>query len=266
MKIIKHHPLILRDCLHSAFCILHYAFIVLLFCALASAASPTMDASSSRALLEKADGARGNIAGLEWTVRVAVRGEQEENTRVIKVQVKNNNCLATFLAPSVVQGQMLLMKQNNMWFIKPGLSKPVNISPRQRLLGGASNADIAATNYAGDYDPVFVGTDAVRGVACYVLMLKARNTTVTYDGIKYWISMDKNLGLKAEFYSVSGKILKTAYFTYDATIELDGKKRAFVSEMDIEDTMVQRTTTLTYTDISKKTFSDSTFNLATLTQ
>ncbi len=106
---------------------------------------------SHREVLVKADQARGNAEGVEWEIDInSVEGGREQQ-RLIKVTARHFNSLADFLAPSNVKGQKLLMIDRNMWFIKPGLSKAVPISPRQKLIGGAANGDIASTNYAGDY-------------------------------------------------------------------------------------------------------------------
>ena len=106
------------------------------------------------------------------------------------------------------------MLDRNMWFAKPGLSKAVPISPRQKLLGGAANGDIASTNYAGDYKIVQTSEDTFNNEPCYLLDLSAVDKKATYDRIKYWISKERLVGVKAEFYTVSGKLFKTATFEY----------------------------------------------------
>ena len=52
----------------------------------------------------------------------------------------------------------MLFNDRTIWFIKPGLRKPVSISARQRLVGDAANGDIATTNYARDYDGATLAT------------------------------------------------------------------------------------------------------------
>jgi hypothetical protein len=214
-------------------------------------------------ILQQADSARGNVGGLEWQVKAEEIGkEADEAPTTLTVKAKNDDSVAIFLEPTSSKGQKMLMKKNNMWFIKPGVSKPVSISPRQKLMGGASNADIASTNYAADYDATLLGEETVDGIACYVFDLKGKTKKVTYDGIKYWVSVDRNLGVKAEFYSVSGKLLKTASFKYDQTVDINGAPHPFVSEMRIEDAVQKDTATImTYTNIVVAEIPDAEFSL-----
>ena len=64
--------------------------------------------------------------------------------------------LVETLAPLNSKGARMLQVERNMWLTKPGLKKPVPISPRQRLSGQAAIGDIAATNYAKDYSAAFL--------------------------------------------------------------------------------------------------------------
>jgi outer membrane lipoprotein-sorting protein len=219
----------------------------------------------AQAILKKSDRARGNTSGLEWTITLEVKGGNNPDSRELIVKAQNDNSVAIFTAPNSVKGEKMLMKKNNMWFIKPGVSKPVSISPRQRLIGGASNADIASTNYAGDYNATIIGIEAVDGVECYVFDLKGKTKKVTYDQIKYWVSKDRNVGVKAEFYSVSGKLLKTAFFKYDETVEINAEKQPFVSEMRILDAIVRNSeTVMTYQNIKVAEIPASEFSLESL--
>jgi hypothetical protein len=157
---------------------------------------------------------------------------------------------------------MLLMLARNMWFVKPGLRKPVPISPRQKLSGGAANGDIASTNYAGDYEAHYVSDDLSGGAECYLFNLLSNNRKATYDRIRYWISKDQNVGVKAEFYTVSGKLLKTALFEYDNILHTGAEERPFVSKMVITDALIpENITAMTYSDVLVKEIPDSAFNL-----
>jgi len=100
-------------------------------------------------ILEQADLARGNVQGVEWKIDIdsIERGRQQNQT--LKIKARGFNVLAETVSPPKLKGRKILMIDRNMWFIKPGLRKPVPISPRQKLMGGASNGDLASTNYSG---------------------------------------------------------------------------------------------------------------------
>ncbi len=214
------------------------------------------------ALLKSTDRSRGNLEGLVWSVETQTQEQGEAGqTLKFKLFTKNANSLVRFTSPARMRGQMMLMRDRNMWFIRPGLRKPVAISPRQRLTGAASNGDIASTNYAGDYAAVLLGEARIAGKPCYILELTANNSKVSYDKIKYWISKSDGLGRRADFYTVSGKLFKKATFEYNNTINKGSRTIPFVSKMMISDTTSEIQTTLFYSDVAVQDIANSTFNL-----
>jgi outer membrane lipoprotein-sorting protein len=223
---------------------------------------PSTYAMTPEEILKKSDEARGHADGIEWEIAMTSIESGREQERTIRVSARSFNSLAEFLAPANVKGQKMLMVDRNMWFAKPGLSKPVPISPRQKLLGGAANGDIASTNYAGDYKITHADEDTVNKEPCYLFDLAAVDKKATYDRIKYWISKERIAGVKAEFYTVSGKMFKTAIFEYDNNITIDGKKRPFISRMVITSAIMKEdVTTINFRRVSFKNIPDSMFNL-----
>jgi hypothetical protein len=214
------------------------------------------------ALLQESDYSRGNVSGIEWDIDIESRSKGKIQKNSLRVLIKGTNALAVYQSPAKIKGRKLLMKDRNMWFIKPGLSKAIPISPRQKLLGGASNGDIASTNYVGDYTIESFTKDQFNNEPCFLYELKAKNKKVTYDKIKYWVSMKRKIGLKAQFFTLSGKMFKTAFFEYDNTIVLNAKNRLFVSKMTILNAMLKADkTVMSYHNIKIKKISPSSFNL-----
>ncbi len=215
-------------------------------------------------ILKHADQARGNLDGIIWSIMITTNEDGNES-RGMTVKVKRNNTLAKFTSPANMNDRMVLMVDRNMWFIRSGLKKPVSLSPRQKLLGDAANGDIASTNYVEDYAAKLLGEEPVQGEQCYVLDLKATNKSVTYDRIKYWVSKARLVGVKAEFFTLSGKLFKTAEFKYDNRIKANNEEAPFVSELIIRDAIQKnRVTTMTYSNIRVEPIPDSTFNLNVL--
>lgn len=217
---------------------------------------------SPKEILAKADEARGNVEGIEWEIDIESLEGGRQQQRTIRVTARDFNSLAEFLAPANVKGQKLLMLDRNMWFVKPGLSKAVPISPRQKLVGGAANGDIASTNYAGDYEVIKSSDDTVNGEPCHLFDLRAADKKVTYDQIRYWVSKGRLLGLKAEFYTVSGKMFKTASFAYENSITVEGKPQAFISQIVITSAIVKEdVTTMSFRKVRIRKVPDAAFNL-----
>jgi Outer membrane lipoprotein-sorting protein len=189
-------------------------------------------------LLKDADRSRGGLAeGITWGVEITSTEDQVTTTRAYLVKARGADALAETTAPPRAKGELLLFNDRTLWFVKPGLRKPVSISARQKLSGEAANGDIASTNYARDYEGTVVGEELVEGDDAYRLELKAKAANVTYDRIRYWVSKRRRLGLKAEFLTVSGECFKTATFEYRNSLQLDGKAVEFVSAMTITDAM-----------------------------
>jgi outer membrane lipoprotein-sorting protein len=244
------------------FIILIAAAVILSFCF----HLPVCAALTPEEILSKADEARGSLDGVIWEIFIDAVENGRKQEKTVKVSARSFNCLAIIVSPPNVKGQKLLMLDRNMWFAKPGLSKPVPISPRQKLLGSAANGDIASTNYAGDYRIVEKSEEDVNGEACYLFDLVASNKRVTYDKIRYWISKQRLVGVKAEFYTVSGKMFKSAVFDYANSTTINGEKRPFISKMTITNAVVKEDiTVMHYRKISFRKVSDSIFNLNLLT-
>lgn len=220
-------------------------------------------APDAHTILKDSDQARGGgLPGIEWEIKVVSRdGDRADEPQRLLVRAVDDSSVAETQEPVRFKGSRILQVERNMWMTRPGLSKPIPISPRQRMSGQASNGDIAATNYAGDYDAQMDATETLDGEPCYVLNLTAKHKRTTYDRIRYWVSVKRLVGVKAEFYSVSGKLLKTATFEYHNTIEHEGKHIPFISRMTIRDALVDAETTMDFGTVKVKKIAASEFDL-----
>ena len=235
--------------------------IFYLACLLMSASAHA--APDAQSIIKHADRARGGgLPGIVWEIRLnSHEGDRVAEEQRLQVRAVDDASVAEVFEPLRSKGTKLLQVEHNMWLTRPGLSKPIPISPRQRMSGQASNGDIAATNYAADYEARLVTQEKLEGELCYVLDLSARHKRTTYDKIRYWVSVAREVGVKAEFYSLSGKLLKTAIFKYDNSIQFDGKSIPFVSSMVIRDALVDAETTMKFTTVKVKKISPSEFDL-----
>ncbi len=226
----------------------------------AFAAGATTDVET---LLKESDRARGgDFPGLVWVIAIDSHEADREDHQVLSAQAQGTRTRVEYTAPEKIKGQNVLMLGRNMWFAKPGLQKPVPISPRQRLLGQAANGDIASTNYAADYSVSASGEESINGEACAVLELVAREKNTTYDRIRYWVSLSRKVGVKAEFYTVSGKHFKTATFEYGNQLSYEGKQLPMVSRMTIVDALNPvNVTTMRYSDIAVRKINSAVFEL-----
>ena len=225
--------------------------------------SAALAAPDAHTILKESDQARGGgLPGIVWEIKLQSRdGERKDEPQRILVKAVDDSSVAETQEPIRFKGSKILQVERNMWMTRPGLSKPIPISPRQRMSGQASNGDIAATNYAGDYDAQLGEIESVDGEPCYVLDLTAKHKRATYDKIRYWVSVKRTVGVKAEFYSVSGKLLKTALFDYGNTIEHEGKRIPFISRMTIRDALIDAETVMEFGTVKVKKIAASEFDL-----
>jgi len=125
------------------------------------------------------------------------------------------------------------MRGRDLWIYMPNLSQPIRLALSQRLTGQVANGDLARANFSGDYVPALTGKESVDGESCYVLELSAVDRGVTYHRVKYWVKESDNRPNKAEFYSVSERLLKVG--TYRGFQTLGGKTRP--TQVVIEDAL-----------------------------
>lgn len=218
-------------------------------------------------LVKNADTARGGgIPGLTWDVFAVNTGSgaDELPDHRLRIKAADTSSVAEVLEPPNSKGAKMLQVDRNMWMTKPGLRKPVAISPRQRLTGQASIGDIAATNYAKDYTAQVIKEEAVAGEACVVLELIANTKQTTYDKITYWVSKGRGVAVKADFLTPSGKLMKSARFEYGNTTTNGGKPMPFISRMVITDALSDAQTTLQYSNIKVKPVAAAEFDVANL--
>jgi hypothetical protein len=214
------------------------------------------------AILRHTDHARGNVKGVTWRVELESLEGERVNRLTVSVKSRGYDFLGEELEPPKYKGQKLLMVSGNMWFTKPGLSKPIPISRRQRLMGEAAHGDIAATNYADEYDATITGEETVDGENCLVLDLRAKDKKPTYDRIRYWVSKGREVGVRAEYFTVSGKLIKTAVMEYARTVMPEGGVRPFITKIVITDALAStNVTTLVFRNPRFGELPDEVFNV-----
>ncbi len=217
-------------------------------------------------LLKKADLARsGSEEGMTWTVNLVSEDQGVHTESSFLVKTLADKALIEALSPARSKGEILLFQGRILWFFKPGLSRPVSLSSRQRLSGQAANGDVARTNYVRDYTPQLKGEETIEGKACYALQLEAKAKDTTYDKIKYWISKDKAQGLKAQYQSLDGTALKNASFVYGTKLKIGGQDIDFIREIRIEDANNSKNySVMSFSSPKLEKHADSIFNVNNL--
>jgi outer membrane lipoprotein-sorting protein len=125
--------------------------------------------------------------------------------------------LIRFVSPPRDAGKLILKNGNEMWFYDPTNKASVRLSPQQRLLGQASNGDVATVSFAKDYKATLVADEDIKDGEgnirkAHKLALAAVSPDVTYDSIEMWVDVENNRPIKGRFFAESSRLLKTVYY------------------------------------------------------
>lgn len=203
---------------------LQYLLVVALLSApLASIASD--DAELAQSILEKADQIRFPRESFQVDVNINTTSpDQQADLRKYRVLSKGNeNSVVLTTEPASERGQILLMKGRDLWVFLPDISQPVRLSMSQRLTGQVANGDLARANFAGDYNATILRIETIDNDKYYVLELTGVDRSVTYHRVLYWVRQSNFWPYRAEFYSLSNRLLKTS--RYENFQTLLGKER-----------------------------------------
>jgi len=172
------------------------------------------DDALAASIVQKADLVRFPAEGFEVGVTINTTiPDGATDTRKYRVLSKGNeNTVVMVTEPASERGQIMLMKGHDLWVFLPAVSQPVRLPLAQRLTGAVANGDLARANFSGDYKPQLLRTEKVDGESMYVLELSAVDRSVTYHRIVYWVRQSNFWPQKAEFYSLSERLLKTCLY------------------------------------------------------
>lgn len=181
-------------------------------------------------ILEKVDEIRAPANTFVFRLKVTVNKDDEDLKAEFLVRVKDaRKSLVIYKSPPSNKGRVLLLIENNMWIYIPGTRNPLRISPQQQIMGRVSNADAARVVFSLDYGAESAADDVLDGQNVLKMTLIAKTPGAAYKSITLWVENNTYQPIKAEFFALSGKILKTAY--YKEYKEMLGRKRPTVLEI-----------------------------------
>lgn len=186
--------------------------IICMFGAIASVHSD--DTALAQDILEKSDQMRFPRESFQVDVSIVTTAPDQpadmHKFRVLSKGTENSVVMTT--EPASERGQILLMKGRDLWIFMPSVSQPVRLSLSQRLTGQVANGDLARANFTGDYIPTILRTDNIGGEKYWVLELIGVDRSVTYHKVLYWVRQSNFWPHRAEFYSLSNRMLKTSRY------------------------------------------------------
>ena len=197
--------------------------------AILCAALPLHASNDAASVLARADVFRNPIPSFSIDVELTsiAPGGKTDTSRFRVYGKGSDRSIVEFTFPQTEKGKYLLMLRDAMWIYMPTASRPIRISPLQRLMGQASNGDVARTNFAVDYDAKSLAEDG----EAFVVDLVAKDPAVAYNRVRLWIDKQSYEPQRADFYVVSGKLIKRATYRHYGTMA----GRRVVTEVEIDD-------------------------------
>jgi len=224
------------------------------------AAQPVLSAESESAqsMVEKADAIRLPKENYQVDVNITSTspGKDPEERKYRVMSKGSENTIVMVMEPASEHGQAMLMKGRDLWMFLPSISQPVRLSLAQRLTGQVANGDLARANFAVDYTAKVLKTESINGDLYQVLELNAVDRTVAYHRVIYWVRDTDSRPYKAEFYSLSDRLMKIC--RYENFQKLGGQIRP--SKLIMEDALKSGDqSVLTYSNILIKELPDKMF-------
>jgi outer membrane lipoprotein-sorting protein len=191
-----------------------------------------------KAILGRID-AMSNFDNTDFSATYTVVSEKPgEETSVFKVRMfrrdREDKFLMLFLEPETQKGQGYLQLEDNLWFYDPESRKFSHSSFKENLQDSETkNSDFRRSSLLEDYTVESYTEGALGRYPVFVVDLKATNDEVPYPRTRLWIRTDNDLVLKVESYSLSDRLMRTAY--YPNYVEVEGRyipsRMLFVDEL-----------------------------------
>ena len=213
-------------------------------------------------ILKRVDELRNPLVNFSLDLQlVSYQNDRAESSEFRIYGQGSDKSLVEFVSPAAEKGKFLLMLRDAMWIYLPDTSRPVRISPLQRLMGEASNGDVARTNYSVDYSVPSMTEEETNGTSAYVLELQAKDPNLSYSRVRLWVAKKDLSPIKADYYVSSGKLMKTLVFQAFGTV--NGIRMATGVEI-LDDVRPGRRTVMTYSKLETKRFPEKMFQASYL--
>lgn len=217
------------------------------------ASAPTADQ-----ILSSVDRTRNGWSSFVVDVKINnFRNGKSVDQNAYQVFIKGTDrTLVKFMSPQD-KGKTLLMLDEAMWLYLPTASRPIRVTPLQRLSGNASNGDIAQTNLAANYTARVAGETKVHDREAWMLELKAKRKGATYQVVHLWVGKNDLVPIQAEFRLQSGKPIKRVeYVEYDTF----GTQKMIRRQVMYDLLRGEEKTVVEYANYERRELADKLFN------
>jgi outer membrane lipoprotein-sorting protein len=174
-------------------------------------------------ILARADAAWHIVQEGRLRIRATVATEAEPPVVTnLDVYVRGAGDVLCVFRDGKQEGRKILVVGEKVWLLVPGAKHAIPISPSQRLLGGASVADVARLSFAKTFEGKVLPDEPIDGV----VELARKSTTSPYASGTLWVGRDDGLPRRARLALRSGKAAKEIRFVAPRRIEIRHLLRA----------------------------------------
>jgi outer membrane lipoprotein-sorting protein len=127
----------------------------------------------------------------------------------------DDKLMLLFTKPKSEEGKGYLRIDKNLWFYDPSVGKWERRTERERIGGTNSRrSDFDDSRLAIEYDPTDEGEERLGVYTAQHLKLTGKpNQDLAFPVIQIWIDKASKNILKRQEYALSGKLLRTSYYT-----------------------------------------------------
>jgi Outer membrane lipoprotein-sorting protein len=210
-------------------------------------------------ILEGAEDARtGGFRSFVFDVKITDEGASGSRaTTNYQVFIKGGERTLIKFADPTDKGKLLLTVEDNMWLYLPATSRPIRVTPLQKLFGAASNGDVGQTDFAVQYAGNVVGEETIEGKPAWVLELKAKRKGTTYSAVRYWVTKEGSIPPQAELRLTSDKPSKLTRFE---EFEEVGGRRFLKRQIIVDLLRKDRKTILEFSNYEQRDLPDRFFS------
>lgn len=171
--------------------------------------------ASTEAALRAADAALHPIREGVIRVRSIVsRPGTDPVTAIVDVYVQGEEHVLCAFRDGPLAERRILTAGEKTWLLVPGSERAIPIGAGQRLLGGASIAEVTMIRFSADFEASpRPEVESLDGSPCRVTDLRARSRKSPYAAGTIWIGRDDGLPRRALLLLASGKPAKEIRFT-----------------------------------------------------
>lgn len=188
------------------------------------------NADDASTIIKKAEAIRTIEQAKSQVSVVTIDNKTKTKYEMDVLQGSSRKAYLEFTSPKVEVGRRMLAIKTKYWSKFPDSRRVVSISRKEAIGNSAfAIADVFQMDVDEDYQAKTLGKELVDGKKCFKIEMNAKSSDAPYHKIIYFVDENGFQPIKAEFYAVSGVLLKV--MTVEKRAKILGVMRPSVVKM-----------------------------------